>query len=123
VPGLSNVKGVSAGDSFSGALKDDGTVWTWGRNQFGQLGNGTNVAQSSAPVQVLGLSDVVLYAARDYHNLAVKSDGTVWAWGSGENGELGNNDIQDSNVPVQVLFPAAPPPPLPPRLWLPMLGR
>ena len=120
VPGLSNVIGVSGGDSFSGALKDDGTVWTWGQNQFGQLGNASNVAQSSVPVQVFGLDHVKIYAARDYHNLAVKEDGTVWAWGSGENGELGNNLTSDSNVPVQVLF--APPPPQR-LLWLPLVER
>jgi len=122
VPGLSNMKGVSAGDSFSGALRDDGTVWTWGRNQFGQLGNGSNVPQSVLPVQVQGLSHVTIYAARDYHNLAVKDDGTVWAWGSGENGELGDNLTSDSNVPVEVLFPSSPPPPHW-WLWLPFLVR
>ena len=57
-----------------------------------------------SPVQVKGLSDVVLYAARDYHNLAVKSDGTVWAWGSGGNGELGDEQTVDSPLPVQVIF-------------------
>jgi YD repeat-containing protein len=103
VPGLSNVIGVSGGDRFTAILKADGTVWTWGWNGFGQLGDGTNTDRP-APVRVAGLSNVVLMAARDYHVLVVKSDGSVWAWGSGGNGELGNNRATDSNVPVQVIF-------------------
>jgi alpha-tubulin suppressor-like RCC1 family protein len=120
VPGLSGVVSVSAGDRFTGALKGDGTVWTWGANQFLQLGNNSNVADSPVPVKVLGLDHVKLYAARDYHNLAVRDDETVWAWGSGENGELGDNLTASSGVPVRVLFDQAL---LPPRLWLPLAQR
>jgi alpha-tubulin suppressor-like RCC1 family protein len=103
VPGLSNVIAVSAGDGYTAILKADHTVWTFGGNNFGQLGDGTFKNRSS-PVQVVGLSNVIAIAARDYHTLAIKSDGTVWAWGSGGNGELGNNDTQDKNTPVQVIF-------------------
>jgi alpha-tubulin suppressor-like RCC1 family protein len=98
VPGLSNVTRVSAGDGFTAILKSDGTVWTWGGNDFGQLGDGT-FSDRSTPVQVLGLSNVVYIAARDYHVLAIKSDGTIWAWGSGGNGELGNDELVDKNTP------------------------
>jgi alpha-tubulin suppressor-like RCC1 family protein len=120
VPVLSNVIGVSGGDRFTGVLKSDGTVWTWGWNGFGQLGDASHVDHSSVPVQVFGLDHVKIYAARDYHNLAVKDDGTVWAWGSGQNGELGNNLTSDSNVPVQVIFAPAAPQAL---LWLPFVLR
>ena len=103
VPGLTNVVSVSAGDSFTAVLKSDGTVWTWGYNTFGQLGNGGFI-DNPTPAQVPGLSNVILMAARDYHMLVTKSDGTVWAWGSGKNGELGNNDnTTDRNKPIQVL--------------------
>jgi YD repeat-containing protein len=104
VPGLSNAIAVSGGDRFTAALLSDGTVWTWGWNGFGQLGDGTHTDRS-APVKVKNLSDVIILAARDYHVLVVKSDGTVWAWGSGDNGELGNGAFADSTVPIQVLFP------------------
>ncbi len=103
VPGLSSVLAVSAGDGFTAALLSDGTVWTWGGNDFGQLGDGTYTDRAS-PVKVENLSGVILLVARDYHALVVKSDGTVWAWGSGGNGELGNGVFADSPVPVQVLF-------------------
>jgi YD repeat-containing protein len=116
VPGLSNVLAVSGGDRFTAILKSDGTVWTWGWNGFGQLGDGTFTDRSS-PVQVVGLSNVILMAARDYHVLAVKSDGTVWAWGSGKNGELGNNDnTVDRSSPVRVIF-------LDNQLYLPLVFR
>ncbi len=95
---------VSAGDGFTAILKNDGTVWTWGGNAFGQLGDGTYTDRSS-PEQVKNLSNVIILAARDYHVLVVKSDGTVWAWGSGGNGELGDGVFADSPLPVQVLFP------------------
>jgi alpha-tubulin suppressor-like RCC1 family protein len=115
VPGLINIIGVSAGDRYTGVLKSDGTVWTWGSNAFGQLGDGTFTDHSS-PKQVPNLSNVILFAARDYHNLAVKADGTVWAWGSGGNGELGNGILADSPVPVQVHF-------LQQMLYLPIILR
>lgn len=115
VPGLSNVKQVSAGDGFTAILKSDGTVWTWGGNTFGQLGNGTFKGRST-PAQVEGLTDVIYIAARDYHVLVIKSDGSVWAWGSGGNGELGNNEMVDQNRPVRVLFTDR-------VMFLPLVGR
>jgi YD repeat-containing protein len=118
VPGLDNVIGVSGGDCFTGVLKSDGTVWTWGWNGFGQLGDAT-FSDRGSPVQVHGLSQVKLFAARDYHDLAVKQDGSAWAWGSGLNGELGDNQTASSAVPVQVQFAA------PPQwwLWMPLVER
>ena len=118
VPGLDHVIVVSGGDRFSGALKDDGTVWTWGWNGFGQLGNAT-FNDSASPVQVHDLGYVKQYAARDYHDLAVLDNGTVWDWGSNEDGELGNNTVGDSDVPVQVIFAVVPEW----DLWLPLLRR
>ena len=71
---------ISGGASHSLSLKSDGTVWAWGKNDYGQLGDGTTT-QRSTPVQVSSLSGVIAVADGDYHSLAVKSDGTVWAWG------------------------------------------
>ncbi len=115
VPGLANMVAVSAGDGYTAALKADGTVWTWGGNEFGQLGYDTSQAPclnitfkkgcNSVPAQVPGLSGVVRLAARDYHTLAIKGDGSVWAWGSGANGELGNAQTFDQIQPVRALFP------------------
>ena len=66
----------------------DGTVWAWGRNSAGQLGDGSNTDRNS-PVQVSNLSDIIAIAASS-HSLALKSDGTVWAWGYNRYGQLGD---------------------------------
>jgi alpha-tubulin suppressor-like RCC1 family protein len=120
VSGLTDVLAVAAGSNFSIALVsdgggdgvgNDGTVWTWGDNFRGQLGNNSPVGSSNTPVQVtsengLGsLTDVVAVAAGSSHSLAVKSDGTVWAWGYDGFGQLGDSISHPSNQshkPVQV---------------------
>ncbi|GDX40608.1 hypothetical protein LBMAG21_09000 [Armatimonadota bacterium] len=92
---------ASAG-GHSLALKSDGTVWAWGRNQYGALGDGTNTARST-PVQVSGLTGVTQVAGGgNYHSLALKSDGTIWAWGYNAVGQLGDGTTTDRNTPVQV---------------------
>ncbi|MCU1460945.1 MAG: hypothetical protein JWO37_1020 [Acidimicrobiales bacterium] len=92
---------VDAADVFSVALKADSTVWTWGNNWAGQLGNGTN-NNSVVPVPVSGLSGVSAVSAFGTTVLALKTDGTVWAWGNNGHGQLGNNTTTNSNVAVQV---------------------
>ena len=106
VVGLSNVVSVGAGYLHSLALMNDGTVWSWGVNDSGQLGDGTVNANSLIPVQVVGLSNVVAIAAGGSHSLAIIGDGTVWTWGLNDQGQLGNNTSQSTNVPVRALVPA-----------------
>ncbi len=92
---------ISAGDFHTMALKSDGTVWAWGYNDYGQLGDGTTTYRN-APVQVSSLSGVIAIAGGNDHSLAVKSDGTVWAWGDNHYGRLGDGTTTDRNAPVQV---------------------
>ncbi|KOP64722.1 hypothetical protein AMS62_05215 [Bacillus sp. FJAT-18019] len=102
VAGLSGIKAISGGLGYHGmALSENGTVWTWGKNDNGELGNGTTIQQNT-PVLVTGLSDVTAIAAGGYYSLALKSDGTVWAWGVNGSGELGDGTTTDRYVPVQV---------------------
>ena len=101
VTGLTGVTAVAVGVQHSVALKNDGTVWVWGFNYHGQIGNGTTT-HSTVPVQVAGLSGVVAIASGQYHVLALKSDGTVWAWGWGQYGQLGNGAVVDAYTPVPV---------------------
>ncbi|PIU84261.1 MAG: hypothetical protein COS67_14200, partial [Deltaproteobacteria bacterium CG06_land_8_20_14_3_00_44_19] len=61
-------------------VKDDGTVWAWGNNNNGQLGDGSATSKNT-PVQVSGLSGMTAVAAGSGHTVALKNDGTVWAWG------------------------------------------
>ena len=92
---------IAAGVSHSLALKEDGTVWACGRNERGQLGDGTNVNQTN-PVQVLNLTNVKNLAAGSYHNFAIKEDGTVWSWGYNQYGELGDGTTTLRSTPVQI---------------------
>jgi alpha-tubulin suppressor-like RCC1 family protein len=103
VNGLSHVIATSGGQAgyHSLALKADGTVWTWGRNSEGQLGDGTLTSRNT-PTQVSNLTGVIAIAGGEYHSLAVKNDGTVWAWGRNNEGQLGNGTNVNSSVPVQV---------------------
>lgn len=155
---LTGVTGITAGTWHSAALKSDGTVWTWGFNRYGQLGDGTMTDQSRAvqvitsagvpltdvkrvqaagqetfvikndgtlwgfgisgtlagtdnssnrAVQIKASANAYLTSVKDvagsqYHVLALKEDGTVWAWGYGGYGALGNGSTKDTEYPVQV---------------------
>ena len=97
----------SAGGVHSLALKADGTLWAWGGNgyvsgnEYGQLGDGTNV-EKTAPVQIG--SGYAAVAAGGAHSLAMKADGTLWAWGNNKYGQLGDGTKVDKYSPVQVLY-------------------
>lgn len=92
---------VAAGHYHTLALKSDGTVWAWGSNSQGQLGDGTQTSRN-VPVQVTGLTNVVLVAAGGAHSFAVKRDGTLWAWGDNSSGQLGDNSQTRRLTPVQI---------------------
>lgn len=104
VPGIDDVVAISAGMAYNLALKADGTVWSWGWNTFGQLGDGMLGIERHSPVQVSGLTNVVAVVASGsgWHSLALKADGTVWAWGRNERGALGDGTTTDRLAPVQV---------------------
>ena len=103
--GTTKVAAVAAGVQHTVALRADGTVWTWGRNNYGQLGNGTydgSPAAHSTPFQVLGLSNVVAVAAGEFHTVVLKADGTIWSWGDNGNGQLGDGSTTNRYAPVRV---------------------
>lgn len=94
---------VANGAQHSLVINSDGTVFAWGMNTYGQLGNGTT-QDSGAGLEVPGLTGVVSVAAGDRHSLALRSDGTVWAWGDNGQRQLGvpSNTSPTSTSPVQV---------------------
>ncbi|KPA15359.1 BNR repeat-containing protein, partial [Candidatus Magnetomorum sp. HK-1] len=106
---LEDVIAIAAGDRHSLALKSDGSVWAWGGNTYGELGQ-DSITQSyfMAPVQVKGinasgfLSGIIEIAAGYQHNLALKSNGTVVAWGFNNNSQLGDYSATDKYSPVLV---------------------
>ncbi|MGD0608066.1 MAG: hypothetical protein ABSA53_31315 [Streptosporangiaceae bacterium] len=98
----SNETQVAAGYDHSLAVISDGSVWSWGSNAFGQLGTGP--AQSAAsPQLVSGISGTITQVAAGWsHSLALGSDGTVWAWGDNQYGELGDGNLIQSDTPVKL---------------------
>jgi len=103
VVNLSRTTQISSGSgSHTLALQADGTVWAWGWNQSGELGDGTHTNQN-APVQVSGLKNIVQVSATEGRSFAVKSDGTVYAWGNNVHGELGDGTNRNRIKPVKVL--------------------
>ncbi len=102
VTGLSNIEAISSGVGYHAlALDAEGNVWAWGRNDYGDLGDGTTIGRTT-PVQLDGVSDVKAIAAGGYFSLALKKDGTVWSWGWNDAGQLGNETEQQRPVPKQV---------------------
>lgn len=106
---MTNVIAVAAGDDHSLALKADGTVWAWGANSDGQLGDGTPTMRLSA-VQVPGLSGVTSIEAGGNFSLALQSEGAtagiLWAWGGNAYSQLGDGSTLKRESPVRV--PAVP---------------
>jgi alpha-tubulin suppressor-like RCC1 family protein len=102
VTGLANVGNIAVGAFHTLALKStDGSVWSWGYNAYGELGDGSqtnrvNIVRSGI------LTGVVSIASGDDHSLAAKGDGTVWAWGLNNSGQLGDSTIVGKLTPIQV---------------------
>ena len=97
---------AAGGEAVSYVLIQDGTVHAAGFNGFGELGNGTNTDSSNfVTVSTANVHDIVQIAAGFAHGLALRRDGTVWAWGNNASGQLGNGTTVNSNVPVQVTAP------------------
>lgn len=103
IAGGNNWKLVSAGDEHTGAIKTDGTLWLWGSNIFVQLGDNTTASKSS-PVQIFGGgTNWKLVSCGTYHSVAIKTDGTAWAWGTNSSGQLGDNTVSPKSSPVQTI--------------------
>ncbi|WP_437275117.1 hypothetical protein WME90_28135 [Sorangium sp. So ce375] len=102
VRGLVDVKAIAAGGYISMALDNNGKVWVWGNNSYGELGNDSSGELSHSKPTMAYIEDVSAIAAGQHHCLALKKDGTVWAWGSNSFGELGDGTMTDRHMPVQV---------------------
>lgn len=99
---LSEVIDISVGGQSALALKSDGSVWAWGDNEHGQLGDGTNTNRNR-PVPVAGLGDITQVAHVQVMSYALRADGTLWAWGFNGQGQLGiGSEGQNAHRPVQV---------------------
>ena len=99
---MENVASVSASDRFTMAIKTDGTLWAWGWNSYGQIGNNGkgNTEIDGIPIQtkpVRILYNAALVSTGSDYAMAVKTDGTLWAWGVNDYGQLGFDRTDDSS--------------------------
>ena len=103
VGGFTDWCNISAGTNFSLAIRTNGTIWGWGLQTEGQLGDGT-AANKSSPVSVVGgFTDWCQVSAGNNHSAAVRTNGTLWAWGCNGAGRLGNNNTANVSSPVSVV--------------------
>jgi alpha-tubulin suppressor-like RCC1 family protein len=97
-------KQVTCGIQHTLAVKTDGTLWGWGRDQYGQLGqNSTNGLRSSPTQTIAGGNNWKQVSTSDYHTAAIKTDGTLWTWGWNSYGQLGDNTRTDKVSPIQTI--------------------
>lgn len=93
---------VHAGYSSSYGIKADGTLWAWGSNGAGKLGVGNTNWVIPTPTQIGTATNWLSVSDGWYHTIAVKTDGTLWAWGDNEYGQLGDNTTVDKLTPTQI---------------------
>jgi alpha-tubulin suppressor-like RCC1 family protein len=106
--GGTNWDKVAGGDSHSIATKTDGTLWTWGGNNSGRLGDNTAFNRSSPVTTAGGGTNWDKVAAADGHSIATKTDGTLWTWGKNNTGQLGDNTTTSRSSPGTTVFGAGP---------------
>ena len=94
-------KKIVAGQDFFLAISQDGTLWAWGENGSGQLGDGTTTDRTT-PVQISTAANWAFIAAGDNHSAAIKTDGTLWTWGNDSYGQLGNGSSGSVTSPLQI---------------------
>jgi alpha-tubulin suppressor-like RCC1 family protein len=95
-------KQVSAGATHTIAIKYNGTIWACGDNASGQLGNGRNFGAETYMTQIGSSKEWIQVDAGDYYNLALKSDGSLWAWGANDYGQLGDSTNTIKTIPTRV---------------------
>jgi alpha-tubulin suppressor-like RCC1 family protein len=92
---------ISAGGYHTAAIANDGSLWTWGFNNSGQLGDGTLVDKLS-PIRIGILNNWIEVSAGEFHTTALRSDGTLWVWGLNSEGQLGDGTNTNRSTPIQI---------------------
>ena len=103
VGGFTDWISASAGDTFSLGVRANGSLWAWGSNLNGRLGDNSTTSRLSPVSVVGGFSDWVSASAGGSHSLGVRANGSLWAWGNNANGRLGDNTTTIRSSPVLVV--------------------
>ena len=98
----SSTKASARGSTHAASVRSDGTLWAWGYNIYGQVGDGTTGTNRITPVQIGNAGNWDKVACGDSHTAALKSDGTLWAWGYNADGQLGDGTTTSRTTPVQI---------------------
>ena len=101
-----DVVSIHSGVAHFLAVKKDGTVFSWGINKYGELGNRTAEDQYE-PRIIEGLSGVIAADGGTDFSMVLKEDGTVWAWGKNDYGQLGIGNTENQLEPRQIIFPSS----------------
>lgn len=104
-----NYTTVACCERFTATIDTSGTLWSWGSNQYGLLGTGTELSSTKTPMRVM--DDVVSVTCGSTHAAAIRSDGSLWVWGSNQYGQLGNNGAGNAGkapsnyqtIPVKIM--------------------
>ncbi|MCL2199486.1 MAG: hypothetical protein FWB80_11230 [Defluviitaleaceae bacterium] len=91
---------ISAGDATSFVIKSDNSLWAWGRNHVGQLGDGTTTDRHT-PVWIM--DDVIAVSSGGFHTAVIRSDGSLWIWGSNSHGVIGDGTTENRHSPVKIM--------------------
>lgn len=94
-------KSLSAAEDYTVAIRYDGTLWAWGRNNYGQLGNGTTT-DSNVPLQIGTETNWMQASAKGGHVVAVKTNGYLYSWGKNDHGQLGDGTTNERHIPERV---------------------
>ena len=103
ITGGTNWKQVACGSDHAAAIKTDGTLWSWGSNLYGAIGDNTTVDKSSPVTTIAGGTNWKQVACGERYTAAIKTDGTLWSWGAGSSGKLGDNTAGNKSSPVTTI--------------------